>query len=107
MIQHDRSNPLRANLLRRHMKYSGPSPLAAAELVIDQVKRYKADGVVIPNRGASRDPQANSLFVAELLKKAGIPALTLDYQPLNSRSWDDAKMKAIVTEFIESLKPQR
>jgi benzoyl-CoA reductase subunit B len=107
MIQHDRSNPIRANLLRRHMKYSGPSPLAAAELVIDQVKRYKADGVVIPNRGASRDPQANSLFVAELLKKAGIPALTLDYQPLNSRSWDDAKMKAIVTEFIESLKPQR
>ncbi|MBN1227231.1 MAG: 2-hydroxyacyl-CoA dehydratase [Deltaproteobacteria bacterium] len=107
MIQHDRSNPIRANFLRRHMKYSGSSPMAASELCIDQAIRYKADGVILPRRGASRDPMANTMFVAEALNRAGIPTLTLDYQPLNSRAWDDAEMRALVTKFIESLRPKK
>ena len=107
MIQRDRSNPIRSDFLRRHMKYSGSNPLAAASLFVDTAKRFKCDGVVLPRRGASKDQIQSSMFQEELLKKAGIPVLALDYSPLNNKTWDDAKNKALVTEFIESLKPNR
>ena len=62
MIQYDRSNPLRANLLRRHMLYTGPSPLAAAEFYIDQAIKYHIDGVILTYAGPTRELSRQHLF---------------------------------------------
>jgi benzoyl-CoA reductase/2-hydroxyglutaryl-CoA dehydratase subunit BcrC/BadD/HgdB len=107
MIQRDRTNPIRASMLKRHMTYSGSSPMAAAEVVIQKAREYKCDGVIVPKRGASRDLASNSPFVEEFVRRAGIPVIALDFEPTNSSSWDDEKIRAQVTEFIESLKPER
>lgn len=107
MIHHDRSDPLRAVLLRRHMKYNGASPTAAGELCVHNAIKYRADGVILPKQGATR-PSAGMLYhVGQALERAGIPVLTIDYQPLNSEGWNEEEMTATVTRFIESLKPRR
>jgi hypothetical protein len=107
MIQHDRSDPLKAALLRRHMQYHGANPTAAAELYVHVAKKYRIDGAIIPLRGASRPGAGMFYHVGQALERAGIPTLAIDYQPLNSAGWDEEKMTALFTGFIESLKPKR
>jgi benzoyl-CoA reductase subunit B len=102
IIYHDRTNPLRAMALRRHLRYIPASPTAAAEHAVWEVEKYKIDGVIIPTvRGSAR----GDMFVNEALKRAGVPTLQISYDPVNSRDWNDAEMKAVTTSFIESLKP--
>ncbi|WP_026556557.1 2-hydroxyacyl-CoA dehydratase family protein [Arthrobacter sp. 35W] len=107
MMQPDRSNALRAAYLRRHMKYTGPSPKSAAELVVAQSRDYRIDGVVLPARGATRESSASSRFMAEALRREGIPALFLDYSPFDNAAWDEEAMRAQVTEFIEQIEGSR
>lgn len=103
MIQRDREDPVRAAFLRRHMKYTGPSPKASAELIIAQCREFRIDGVVLPSRGATREAAAGSRFMAEKLRRAGISVLLLDYSPLNSLDWDEAAMHSTVSTFIEGI----
>lgn len=103
LIQSDHSDALRAAFLRRHMKYTGPSPKAAAELVVAQCKEYHIDGVVLPARGATREAAAASRFMAEELRKEGIAVLLLEYSPFNNVDWDEAEMRATMSAFIEQI----
>ena len=103
LIQPDVSDPLRATFLRRHMKYTGPSPVAAAELLLQQVQDYRVDAVILPARGATREAAASSHHMAAALRKAGIPALMIDYSPFASSEWDQDAMHQLVTDFIESV----
>jgi hypothetical protein len=103
MIYDDRSDPLRAVLMRRHMKYSGASPRAAADLCVHQARKFRADGVIVPKRGATRHAAGMYHYVALALERAGIPTLAIEYEPTSSDGWDDAAATARVTAFIESL----
>lgn len=106
LIQSDTADPLRATFLRRHMKYTGPSPRAAAELLLHQVRQYRIDAVILPSRGATRDASASSHHMATALRQAGIPALLMDYSPFDASEWDEDTMHATVTAFIESVQGQ-
>ncbi|MGY1551344.1 2-hydroxyacyl-CoA dehydratase [Microbacterium sp. A588] len=103
LIQDPSEDALRAAFLRRHMKYTGSSPKAAAELVIAQCREFGVDGVVLPARAATRDTVASSRYMALALKKAGIDVLLLDYAPFDSTAWDEESMRAQVTTFIEGI----
>ena len=103
VIYRDRSDPLRALALRRNLKYTFPSPTATAEYLIYTAKRFKVDGVIAPLNYSCRKP--HQIFAAEALERAGIPTMKIVYDPLNAASWDDAKIKARVTSFIESITP--
>lgn len=105
-IHHDRSDPLKALLMRRHMKYSGASPTAAVQLCLNNVRQYGIDGVIVPAEGATRPAAGLFYHVSQALERAGIPVLTLDYQPLNSALWDEDAMTDTVTRFIESIPPR-
>lgn len=107
LIEADHSDALRAAFLRRHMKYSGPTPIAAAELYIQQCRRYRIDGVVLPARGVTRSEVACSRFIAAAMRKAGLKVLLLDFSPLDSAAWDEEEMRSIMTEFIESIEVSR
>jgi len=103
LIQQDTSDPLRATFLRRHMKYTGPSPRAAAELMLHQVRQYRLDAVILPSRGATRDALATSHHVAAALRQAGVPALLVDYSPFGATQEKQEEMHRTVTQFIESV----
>ena len=107
LIQEDVSDPLRATFLRRHMKYTGPSPIAAAELLLQQVHDYRIDAVVLPSRGATREASASSHHMAAALRQAGIAVLLLDYSPFDASEWDQEGVHAKVTELIESVQRKR
>ncbi|MEV4900300.1 2-hydroxyacyl-CoA dehydratase family protein [Citricoccus sp. NPDC055426] len=103
LIQDPSEDALRAAFLRRHMKYTGSSPKAAAELIISQCREFGVDGVVLPARAATRDTVASSRYMALALKRAGIDVLQLDYAPFDSEAWDQEAMHAQVTDFIEGI----
>jgi benzoyl-CoA reductase subunit B len=99
-IIHDLRRPLKAQALRRNLRYRNQGPIAESEYAVYQAKKYKVDGVIIPiSPSGTRD-----LFIPEALEKEGIPVLKVVCEPFNSQDWDDDKMKALVTKFIESLK---
>lgn len=68
-------------------------------------KRYKADGVILMVVESCKLLYASVLFAREALEKAGIPTLEVNADMVDARDWDDAKMKALVTSFIETLMP--
>jgi len=103
LIQDPTDDALRAAFLRRHMKYTGSSPKAAADLVIAQCREFHIDGVVLPARAATRDTIASSRYMALALREAGIAVHLLDYAPFDSEAWDEETMRAEVTAFIESI----
>ncbi|MGM7668350.1 2-hydroxyacyl-CoA dehydratase [Microbacterium sp. A93] len=103
LIQDPSTDALRAAFLRRHMKYTGSSPKAAAELIIAQCREFGVDGVVLPARAATRDTVASSRYMALTLKQAGIDVLLLDYAPFDSEAWDEESMRQQVTIFIEGI----
>lgn len=107
MIQDPQEDALRAAFLRRHMKYTGSSPKAAADLIIAQCREFHVDGVVLPARAATRDTVASSRYMALALKQAGIAVHLLDYAPFDSDSWDDERMRSEVATFIEGIQTAR
>lgn len=103
LIVPDRSDAIAAAFLRRHMRYTGPSPRAAAELVIHQARQYHIDGVILPRRGPTRDAAASSHHMAERLRAAGIPALMVEYAPFGVTVDEARALRVQVTDFIEKI----
>ncbi|MGL3150187.1 2-hydroxyacyl-CoA dehydratase [Microbacterium sp. A196] len=103
LIQDPSEDALRSAFLRRHMKYTGSSPKAAASLIVAQCREFGIDGVVLPARAATRDTIASSRYMALELQVAGIEVLLLDYAPFDSEAWDEESMRAQVTTFIEGI----
>jgi benzoyl-CoA reductase subunit B len=105
LIYHDHSSPLYAMVKRRHLRYHLPSPTAAVEYILYQVKKYKIDGVICPMNYSCR--LGHQLFIAEALEKDGIPVLKISYDPLGAAAWNDAEMKEKVTTFIEGIQKSK
>jgi hypothetical protein len=40
-------------------------------------------------------------FTQQALEAAGIPALILDTDAVDTRAWDDSAMRGVVAEFLE------
>jgi len=47
------------------------------------------------------------LLTIKALEKAGIPTCQLEADMVDARDWDDAKMKAKMATFIETLAEKR
>ncbi|MCP5145936.1 MAG: 2-hydroxyacyl-CoA dehydratase [Gammaproteobacteria bacterium] len=41
-------------------------------------------------------------FITRMLEDAGIPVLELPVDPVNARTWDDVRMRGMMTDFIEN-----
>lgn len=65
------------------------------EWTVADCRRHRCDGVVIVNLGSA------VRFTADALERAGIPALVLDLDAVDTRSWDDAAARRQVAEFLE------
>jgi hypothetical protein len=62
---------------------------------VEDCRNHRCDGVVIVNLGSAVK------FTAQALERAGIPALVLDADAVDTRGWDDAAMRRVVGDFIQ------
>lgn len=65
------------------------------EWTVADCRRHRCDGVVIVNLGSAVK------FTQEALEQAGIPALVLDVDAVDTRRWDDSAARRAVAEFLE------
>lgn len=66
------------------------------EWTVHDCRRHRCDGVVIANLGSAVK------FTEQALERAGIPALVLDLDAVDTRSWDREAAIASVGQFIET-----
>ena len=75
------------------------------EMAIEFVREYTIDGVIIV-WAESCKALSNSLLVGQrAYSKIGVPALLMSGDMVDSRDWDDAKIKSETGSFIETLDP--
>ena len=75
------------------------------EMAIEFVREYTIDGIIIM-WAESCKALANSLLLGQrAYSKIGVPSLLLRGDMVDSRDWDDAKIKSEIGAFIETLDP--
>ena len=72
-----------------------------------EAKKFKIDGAVYEKVESCRALSATMLLTIKALEKAGIPTCQLEADMVDVRDWDDAKMKAKMVTFIETLTEKR
>ena len=65
------------------------------EWTVADCRHHRCDAAVIANLGSAVK------FTAEALEAAGIPALVLDIDAVDTRSWDESAVRGAVREFLE------
>ena len=89
------NDPLRALAGRSlFLLRSGP------EWAVEQAKKFKINGVV--QLAAQRCRVSTAPLTRMVLEKAGIPVLPIYVDNVDARTWDDAKIKSLVSNFIET-----
>jgi len=103
LIRRDLSDPLRA-LAARYVHYAElGQPPWWPHIVVHEAKKFKIDGAVYEKVESCRMLSATMLLTIKALEKAGIPTCQLEADMVDVRDWDDAKNKAKVANFIETL----
>ncbi|MBN1849558.1 MAG: 2-hydroxyacyl-CoA dehydratase [Deltaproteobacteria bacterium] len=87
-----KDDPLRA-LASRHLFIGLGDPA----WLVKEAKLHQCQGAVRFPGGS-----ANPAPIEPAFKKAGIPLLEIPGHNVDSRKWDDAKVKSLVSEFIET-----
>ena len=96
-LRYDFRDPIRA-LASRYTtlaKQMWIPPLGAA-WAVHEAREHRVGGALQldSNRGVD--------FIARALEDAKVPVLALPVDPVDARSWDDARMRALVADFIEA-----
>ncbi|MBI5445723.1 MAG: 2-hydroxyacyl-CoA dehydratase [Deltaproteobacteria bacterium] len=103
-IRRDLSDPLRA-LASRYVAYTeiGTLPPWTTYWIPDLTAEYGIDGVLYQHAESCRMLSGPKLLCLEAIRRAGVPTLNIGSDYVDDRDWDDAKMKAQVGSFIETL----
>jgi benzoyl-CoA reductase subunit B len=103
LIRRDLSDPLRA-LASRYVHYAEMSlPPWWPHMVAHEAKKFKIKGAVYEKIESCRMLSGAMLLTISALEKIGIPTCQIEADMVDIRDWDDAKMKAQVGNFIETL----
>ncbi len=103
-IRKDLSDPLRA-LASRYVNYSqtGLIPPWSIQFFIEYAKKYNIDGVIYQRADCCRLLSGNVNLLIKAFKDIGIPTVVMSNDYVDARDWDNAKMKALISNFIETL----
>jgi hypothetical protein len=95
-IRHGLRDPLRS-LAGRYASFNETLHTAPwlPEWTVDDCRRHRCDGVVIANLGGAVE------FTREALERAGMPALVLDVDAVDTRSWDAGAVHGAIASFLE------
>ncbi len=78
------------------------------DLVINLVKEFKADGVILPTNWGCRMMSIGETIVKEAIdKRLGIPSLIIDVDSSDWRNYNEAHVKRNVEIFLQVLKGKK
>jgi len=101
-IKYGLDDPVRALAARYlHVGELAHAPPWAGNWMVHEAKRGRIDGCVLLSSPGQRHQLAGNIFQKQALETAGIPVLELSADPNDNRSWDEAAMRARITQFIE------
>jgi benzoyl-CoA reductase/2-hydroxyglutaryl-CoA dehydratase subunit BcrC/BadD/HgdB len=96
-------DPVRA-LASRYVHYTEFShPPFWNNMIKAEAKKYKIDGCVYQIPESCKLLCASPMLTAADLEEIGIPTTFITVDMVDARDWDDAKVKAQVGSFIETL----
>ena len=78
-------------------------PYVNGHLVGEGPQKFKIDGVIYPLAESCKLLCGPMLLTVRALEEAGIPTCAMVSDMVDVRDWDDVKMKARVSNFIETL----
>jgi len=102
------SKPLES-LARKYLpNFANASIDRKVNLVIELVKGFCADGVILPTNWGCRMMSVNETIVKNAVyEKFGVPSLILDVDSSDWRSYNEAQVKAKIEGFLEILSQKR
>jgi benzoyl-CoA reductase subunit B len=102
------SKPLES-LARKYLpNFANASIDRKINLIIELVKDFKADGVILPTNWGCRMMSVNETIVKDVVyEKLGVPSLILDVDSSDWRSYNDAQVKAKIEDFLEILSQKK
>jgi len=102
-IRYGLDDPLRALASRIvSMNEQLHNPPWANEWIVEQAKLHRIDGALILVPEGSRPSATGTFFIERALENAGIPALEIWADMVDSRRWDGTAMRQRVAKFIET-----
>jgi len=105
-IRYGLDDPLRALASRIvSMNEQLHNPPWANEWIVQQAKLHRIDGALILVPQGSRPSATGTFFIERALEKAGIPALEIWADMVDSRRWDGTAMRQRVAKFLETRVP--
>lgn len=102
------SKPLES-LARKYLpNFANASIDRKVNLVIELVKGFHADGVILPTNWGCRMMSVNETIVKEeVYEKLGVPSLILDVDSSDWRNYNEAQVKAKIEGFLGILRQKR
>lgn len=100
-IRYGVGDPLRS-LAGRYASFNDTLHVApwASEWAVEDCRLHRCDAAVIVNAGSAVK------FIEQALEAAGIPALVIDVDAVDTRGWDDAGLRATVGSFLDARLPR-
>jgi benzoyl-CoA reductase subunit B len=100
-VRYGLDDPLRALASRTvSMNEQLHNPPWANEWIVHQAKEHRIDAALVLTPTGSRPSATGNRFIERDLEQAGIPVLPVHADMVDARSWDAAKMRAVVAEFL-------
>jgi len=102
------SKPLES-LARKYLpNFANASIDRKVNLVMELVKDFSADGVILPTNWGCRMMSVNETIVKNAVyEKLGVPSLILDVDSTDWRSYNDAQVKAKIEGFLGILSQKK
>ena len=102
------SKPLES-LARKYLpNFANASIDRKVNLVMELVKDFSADGVILPTNWGCRMMSVNETIVKNAVyEKLGVPSLILDVDSTDWRSYNDTQVKAKIEGFLEILSQKK
>jgi len=102
------SKPLES-LARKYLpNFANASIGRKIDLVIELVKDFSADGVILPTNWGCRMMSINEAIVKDVVyEKLGVPSLILDVDSSDWRNYNETQVKAKIEGFLEILSQKR
>jgi len=101
-IRYGLDDPLRALASRIvSMNEQLHNPPWANEWMVEQAKRHRIDAALLLMPSGSRPSVTGTFFIERALEEAGIPALLINADMVDGRTWDGAAMREWVRGFIQ------
>jgi benzoyl-CoA reductase/2-hydroxyglutaryl-CoA dehydratase subunit BcrC/BadD/HgdB len=78
------------------------NPPWAAEWIVQQAREHRVDGALVLRPRSMKPAGTGRLFIERALENAGIPALPIEGDVVDSRGWDPVAARAALRSFLET-----